>query len=178
MNLNDHSSPGKVGFLKYSYFTFCFPGIAKISVTVDLDANGIIHLKVACEEKEETLVIGNSNGRLDREEIDRIIKDAELCNDYISKENVPAEIPLPVRNYIRTACTWNLAIWTQLKLYLFGTRNTKRVCSMLLEAATFSRTVILLRVLVNKLRFLLINNYGYIHRRWTKPLCSFLIRKF
>ncbi|KAL5250110.1 hypothetical protein ACHWQZ_G015989 [Mnemiopsis leidyi] len=70
-------------------------GIAKISVTVDLDANGIIHLKVACEEKEETLVIGNSNGRLDREEIERIIKDAELCNDYISKENVPAEIPLP-----------------------------------------------------------------------------------
>ena len=104
MNLNDHSSPGIVGFLKYSYFTFCFPGIAKISVTVDLDANGIIHLKVACEEKEETLVIGNSNGRLDREEIERIIKDAELCNDYISKENVPAEIPLPVRNYIRTAC--------------------------------------------------------------------------
>ena len=42
-------------------------------------------------------MIGNEKGRLDRDEIDRIIREAERYNEHVSNLTVPAKIPLPVR---------------------------------------------------------------------------------
>ena len=67
-------------------------------MTVEIDANGIIHLKVKCADKEEILLIANEKGRLDKDEIDRIIREAERYNDHVSNQTVPAKIPLPVSN--------------------------------------------------------------------------------
>ena len=71
-------------------------GGAKIKVTVDIDANGIIALKVKFGKKEKIKTITNDRGRLSAEEIGRSVKEAEEFDDYNTRHAVPAEIPLPV----------------------------------------------------------------------------------
>ena len=54
-------------------------GVPQIEVTFDLDANGI--LKVSAEDKKSgtknAITISNDSGRLSKEEIDKMVKDAE-----------------------------------------------------------------------------------------------------
>jgi len=67
-------------------------GVPKIEVTFDIDANGI--LNVAAEEKgtgkAEKITITNDKGRLSKEEIDKMVADAEKYKD--EDEAVKAKI--------------------------------------------------------------------------------------
>ena len=58
-------------------------GVPKIEVTFDIDANGI--LNVSAEEKGvgkiEKITITNDKGRLSKEEIDKMVADAEKYKD-------------------------------------------------------------------------------------------------
>jgi heat shock protein 1/8 len=58
-------------------------GVPQIEVTFDLDANGI--LSVTAEEKtsgkKQSITIANDKGRLSKEDIDKLVKDAELYKD-------------------------------------------------------------------------------------------------
>lgn len=54
-------------------------GIPKIEVTFDLDANGILNVsaKDTSTGKSEKITIQNDKGRLSKEEIDKMLADAE-----------------------------------------------------------------------------------------------------
>ena len=62
-------------------------GIPQIEVTFDLDANGI--LNVSAEEKKtgikNKIVITNDQGRLSKEEIDKMVKDSEKYSEEDKK---------------------------------------------------------------------------------------------
>jgi len=70
-------------------------GVPQIDVTFDLDANGI--LNVSAEEKKsgnkQKIVITNDTGRLSKEQIDRMVADAEKFKqeDKVHKEKVEAK---------------------------------------------------------------------------------------
>lgn len=69
-------------------------GTPKIKVSFDIDANGILNV-TACEEssgKQKNITITNDRGRLTKEEIDRMVADAEKFaqQDAEHKENVEA----------------------------------------------------------------------------------------
>ncbi|XP_068240197.1 heat shock 70 kDa protein cognate 4-like [Palaemon carinicauda] len=55
-------------------------GIPKIKVTFDIDANGILNVSATEESsgKSEKITITNDSGRLNKEEVDRMIKEAEM----------------------------------------------------------------------------------------------------
>ena len=83
-------------------------GQPQIEVTFEVDANGILSVG-ALEKgtgKSEKIVITNDKGRLTKEEIDRMVKDAEEFaeEDRMAKEKIDA------RN--------------QLDNYLFSMKNT------------------------------------------------------
>jgi L1 cell adhesion molecule like protein len=54
-------------------------GVPKIEVTFDLDANGILNVsaKESSTGKSERITIQNDKGRLSKEEIDRMLAEAE-----------------------------------------------------------------------------------------------------
>ena len=54
-------------------------GIPKIEVTFDMDANGILNVsaKDTSTGKSEKITIQNDKGRLTKEEIDKMLADAE-----------------------------------------------------------------------------------------------------
>lgn len=54
-------------------------GVPKIEVTFDLDANGILNVsaKDTSTGKSEKITISNDKGRLSKEEIDKMLADAE-----------------------------------------------------------------------------------------------------
>merc|ERR1719261_2470009 len=62
-------------------------GVPKIEVTFDIDANGIVN--VNAEEKgtgkSEKITITNDKGRLSKEEIDKMVADAEKYKDEDDK---------------------------------------------------------------------------------------------
>lgn len=69
-------------------------GVPQIEVTFDMDANGILHVS-ACDKstgKQESIRITNDKGRLSKEEIDRMLKEAEQYRqeDEQQKERVAA----------------------------------------------------------------------------------------
>ncbi|XP_068238313.1 heat shock cognate 71 kDa protein-like [Palaemon carinicauda] len=55
-------------------------GIPKIKVTFDIDANGILNVSATEESsgKSEKITITNDSGRLNKEDVDRMIKEAEM----------------------------------------------------------------------------------------------------
>jgi L1 cell adhesion molecule like protein len=67
-------------------------GVPKIEVTFDLDANGILNVsaKESSTGKSERITIQNDKGRLSKEEIDRMLADAEKyrAEDEKQKEKV------------------------------------------------------------------------------------------
>lgn len=69
-------------------------GVPKIEVTFDLDANGILNVsaKDSSTGKSEKITIQNDKGRLSKEEIDRMLSEAEKyrAEDEKQKEKVTA----------------------------------------------------------------------------------------
>tara|TARA_E500000178_G_C17038017_1_gene764596 strand:- start:7695 stop:9596 length:1902 start_codon:yes stop_codon:yes gene_type:complete len=70
-------------------------GIPEIKITYDLDANGILTV-TACEEssgKEEKIEVKNDTGRLSKEEVENMLKDAEkyMDEDKKLKEKIEAK---------------------------------------------------------------------------------------
>ncbi|KAJ9594129.1 hypothetical protein L9F63_014445 [Diploptera punctata] len=69
-------------------------GVPKIEVTFDLDANGILNVsaKEGSTGKSERITIQNDKGRLSKEEIDRMLSEAEKyrAEDEKQKEKVTA----------------------------------------------------------------------------------------
>jgi L1 cell adhesion molecule like protein len=67
-------------------------GVPKIEVTFDLDANGILNVsaKESNTGKSERITIQNDKGRLSKEEIDRMLAEAETyrAEDEKQKEKV------------------------------------------------------------------------------------------
>ena len=68
-------------------------GVPQIEVTFDIDANGIVHVtaKDKGTGKENTIKIQDGSG-LSKEEIDRMIKDAEAHAEEDSKRREEAEV--------------------------------------------------------------------------------------
>jgi len=62
-------------------------GVPKISVTFEMDADGILHVSAKDEgtSKTETITIKNDKGRLTQEEIDKMVKEAEQFADEDKK---------------------------------------------------------------------------------------------
>jgi len=69
-------------------------GIPKIEVTFDLDANGILNVsaKEISTGKSERITIKNDKGRLSKEDIDKMLKEAEMYRqeDEKQKERITA----------------------------------------------------------------------------------------
>merc|ERR1711988_747347 len=63
-------------------------GVPQIEVTFDIDANGILNV-TACEKatgRENQITITNEKGRLSKEEIERMVNDAEKFKDEDNKQ--------------------------------------------------------------------------------------------
>ncbi|CAF1478957.1 unnamed protein product [Rotaria sordida] len=77
-------------------------GVPKIEVTFDIDANGI--LNVSAVEKssgqEKKITIKNDNGRLSKEEIEKMISDAEI---YINEDKIQRE-RISAKNSLESYC--------------------------------------------------------------------------
>uniref|UniRef100_T1I0A2 Uncharacterized protein n=2 Tax=Rhodnius prolixus TaxID=13249 RepID=T1I0A2_RHOPR len=77
-------------------------GVPKIEVTFDLDANGILNVsaKENSTGKTKNIVIHNDKGRLSKEEIDRMVADAEKykAEDEQQRERIVARNQL--ENYV------------------------------------------------------------------------------
>lgn len=86
-------------------------GVPKIEVTFDLDANGILNVsaKDSSTGKSEKITIQNDKGRLSKDEIDRMLAEAEKykAEDDKQREKVTA------RN--------------QLESYTFGVKQAVRL---------------------------------------------------
>ncbi|KAG0431608.1 hypothetical protein HPB47_021662 [Ixodes persulcatus] len=69
-------------------------GVPKIEVTFDMDANGILHVSAKDQStgRQESIRISNDKGRLSREDIDRMLADAEKYKreDELQREKVTA----------------------------------------------------------------------------------------
>jgi len=76
-------------------------GVPKIEVTFDIDANGI--LNVSAEEKgtgkSEKITITNDTGRLSKEDIDKMVADAERYKDEDDKVKAKIEKKNGLENY-------------------------------------------------------------------------------
>jgi L1 cell adhesion molecule like protein len=78
-------------------------GVPKIKVTMELDANGILNV-TAVEEgtgKSQNIVITNDSGRLTKEDIERMVKEAEQYKkqDEETKERIEAKNKLENYTY-------------------------------------------------------------------------------
>lgn len=63
-------------------------GVPQIEVTFDIDANGIMHVSAVDKStgRENKITITNDKGRLSKEEIERMVKDAEKYKDEDDKQ--------------------------------------------------------------------------------------------
>uniref|UniRef100_A0A023F600 Putative heat shock protein 68 n=1 Tax=Triatoma infestans TaxID=30076 RepID=A0A023F600_TRIIF len=75
-------------------------GVPKIDVTFDLDANGILNVsaKDNSSGRSKNIIIQNNKGRLTKEEIDRMVHDAEK---YKAEDNMQRE-RITTRNKLET----------------------------------------------------------------------------
>jgi heat shock protein 1/8 len=85
-------------------------GVPQIEVSFDVDANGILNVSAAEKSTGKTnkITITNDKGRLSKEEIDRLVKEAEsaAAEDKVRMARVEAK--------------------NQLETYLYGVRNSVR----------------------------------------------------
>ena len=58
-------------------------GVPQVEVSFDIDENCIMQVSAICKQtgKAEKIVIRNDKGRLSKEEIDKLLKDAERYKD-------------------------------------------------------------------------------------------------
>ena len=78
-------------------------GVPQIEVSFDLDANGILNIE-ACEKrqvKKESITITNDKGRLNKEDIERMVKEAEdyAKDDQELKEKIESKNQLEALSY-------------------------------------------------------------------------------
>ena len=70
-------------------------GVPQIEVTFDIDANGILNVSAVDKSsgKQEKITITNDKGRLSKEEIERMVSDAERYKeeDDIQKDRIAAK---------------------------------------------------------------------------------------
>merc|ERR1719324_723334 len=70
-------------------------GVPQIEVTFDIDANGILNVSAVDKSsgKQEKITITNDKGRLSKEEIERMVSDAEKfkAEDDKQKERIAAK---------------------------------------------------------------------------------------
>merc|ERR1711971_948568 len=70
-------------------------GVPQIEVTFDIDANGILNVSAADKStgKQNKITITNDKGRLSKEEIERMVNDAEKykAEDDVQKERISAK---------------------------------------------------------------------------------------
>jgi ATP-dependent protease HslVU ATPase subunit len=85
-------------------------GVPQIEVSFDVDANGILNVSAAEKStgKSNKITITNDKGRLSKEDIERLVQEAEkhAAEDKVRMERVDAK--------------------NQLEAYLYNTRNTMR----------------------------------------------------
>ena len=78
-------------------------GVPQIEVSFDLDANGILNIE-ACEKgtgKKESITITNDKGRLNKEDIEKMVKEAEefAKDDQELKEKIESKNQLEALSY-------------------------------------------------------------------------------
>lgn len=58
-------------------------GVPQIEVSFDLDENGILNVSALCKStgKIEKITIANNRDRLSKEQIEKMVKDAEIFKD-------------------------------------------------------------------------------------------------
>jgi len=70
-------------------------GVPQIEVTFDIDANGILNVNASDKSsgKSEKITITNDKGRLSKDEIERMVQDAEKfkADDDIQKDRISAK---------------------------------------------------------------------------------------
>jgi heat shock protein 1/8 len=76
--------------------------VPKIEVSIEIDANGIVNVTAteSASGKKNNIVIKNEKGRLSKEEIDRMVADAEKFKEQDDK----AKAQISARNALEQAC--------------------------------------------------------------------------
>ena len=61
-------------------------GVPQVEVTFDIDANGILNVSAEDKTTKKTsrITITNEKGRLSKDQIERMVKEAEVCNNLMS----------------------------------------------------------------------------------------------
>lgn len=79
-------------------------GVPKIDVTFDMDANGILHVtaKDTASGRSNNIRITNDKGRLSREEIDRMLAEAERYRDQDQQQREKVEARNKIESYVFT----------------------------------------------------------------------------
>merc|ERR1711979_181169 len=85
-------------------------GVPQIEVTFDIDANGILNVS-ACDKstgKQNKITITNDKGRLSKEEIERMVNDAEKfkADDEKQKERISADDMKKINDKCDEAIKW------------------------------------------------------------------------
>jgi L1 cell adhesion molecule like protein len=77
-------------------------GVPKIAVTFDIDANGILHVTAKDEStgKSEQIRINNEKGRLSKEEIDRMVAEADRFKEEDEKQKARVSARNSLENYV------------------------------------------------------------------------------
>lgn len=77
-------------------------GVPKIEVTFDLDANGILNVsaKEISTGKSERITIKNDKGRLSKEDIDKMLKEAEMYRQEDEKQRERVSARNQLESYV------------------------------------------------------------------------------
>merc|ERR1719316_5245 len=77
-------------------------GVPQLEVTFEIDANGILNVKAEDKGtgKAEKITITNDKGRLNQEEIDRMVKEAEQFAEEDKKTKGKVEVKNSLENYL------------------------------------------------------------------------------
>ena len=76
-------------------------GVPQIEVTFDIDANGILNVSAMDKSsgKQNKITITNDKGRLSKEEIERMVNDAEAFKEEDEKNAAKIEAKSKLENY-------------------------------------------------------------------------------
>merc|ERR1712059_35747 len=76
-------------------------GVPQIVVTFDIDANGILNVSAVDEstKKENKITITNDKGRLSKEDIERMVNEAEKYKDEDDKQREKVQAKNSLESY-------------------------------------------------------------------------------
>jgi len=77
-------------------------GVPQIEVTFDIDENGILNVHALCKTsgKSQKITITNNKGRLSKDEIDKLVKEAEQFKDQDEAIKAKIEAKNALENYV------------------------------------------------------------------------------